>query len=710
MTAIPATVARCLVWQYYDGAAWQTWGQPFDLGSLVRTRRAAEGPRQTRAAARWRLVKLAGFDWDTNVFAANAVRFWQELGELSEVRIRPFGFDDDLQRYFLVHTDRNLEVYHQDIRLASIPANHVSEQVPFVRYTQVLDTMLLFHVEHAPERVTRQGAHDQWDLRLVDFASLPIFDFDGTNAGGVNDVQQLEFVSYVTGDTFNITLETEVTGSIAFSSVGADCAAAIQTALEALANVGAGGVTVTSMGGDVFLVEFLGPNAGMDVGEMGPKTLVSAAGLVRAATITQGQAGGEPMISVARGWPACGTFYQQRLWLGGLKSRPQTVIASRIGDFFEFASKGTATAIDVTVDTDETTKIDAIFPGQNLQLLTSSAEFWFPQEPIVPPPPVKRATKRGIAKGIPAAEISGATMFVTTGGKAVAEFLYDNIRSNYQATFLSKFATHLFAGGPGEAARKVVDMGFRRALTPHDCDRAIFPRDDGLAVVMEALREDDVTGFVRWTTPGGAFLAAAADSGRDEYVAVRRRVGVQDRVLLEKVDATAFLDCQVRSETSAPAAVLGGLDHLEGQTVGLMIDGTYAGEAVVAAGAVTLPEPALREVCAGVRFTPRGRTLEAVQEADPRGGGEQKPAVAAFSFDLGPTSDLSAGLAGGRMYPVPLKRGRDVVEGEGETVAPFTGWTTLAPVPGFRLAAQCEFEQTRPGPLEIRQIVLAVEN
>jgi hypothetical protein len=42
--SIPATVSGALQWQYYDGAAWQNFGPPFDLGSLKRTRRAGIAP------------------------------------------------------------------------------------------------------------------------------------------------------------------------------------------------------------------------------------------------------------------------------------------------------------------------------------------------------------------------------------------------------------------------------------------------------------------------------------------------------------------------------------------------------------------------------------------------------------------------------------------------------------------------------------------
>jgi hypothetical protein len=125
---------------------------------------------------------------------------------------------------------------------------------------------------------------------------------------------------------------------------------------------------------------------------------------------------------------------------------------------------------------------------------------------------------------------------------ALAEFVYDGFKANYTAQLISKFATHLLANPDDTNARATRSSTWAsaRAQEPRRGDRAILIRDDGLAAVMHALRDDDVTGFMRWTTQG-QFLSAAADLARDEYVATLRN----GEVMLEKIDAAAMLDCQV---------------------------------------------------------------------------------------------------------------------------------------------------------------------
>jgi hypothetical protein len=702
---VPASVFDAIKVQYKIGTEWHDFGGPVALGSILRTRRLGVGPRRAVQARYWRLLKVGATDWGAAVFTLRQLRLWSEGAALSPVRIWPFSFDDKTQRYFLVATDRNLEVYHQDGRAASVPIPHGAEILTVLRRAQVLDTLLEFHNTVAPNRVMRQGRHTEWDSRPVTFASLPKFDYNGDRAGGVDEVQQLRFDSYAGGDTFNITLEGEVTSSIAYTSTAGDMVTALTGALEALPNVGPGGVTVANTATDVYSVTFTGANRSDDVGEMAPKTLASAAGGVFAATLTNGRPGGEPVISAARGWPACGTFYQSRLWMGGLRSRPQTLLGSRLGDYFEFESAGTLKAIDVTLDTDETTTVQAMFPGQHLQVFTSSAEFFFPVEPIVAPPPVKRATKRGLSEGTPLAEMDGATVFVTAGGGALAGFLYsqDN-RQTYDADFLSKWSTHLLAGSDA-APLSIVDFGFRRARTPVEADRAVLIRSDGQAAVMHALVNDAVIGFTRWTTDG-LYRASAADLAGDQYVAVQRDTRTGPEVFIEKIDPAAMLDAQVKA--TGPATEIGGLDHLEGRTVALYIDDGDAGDAVVTGGRVVLPYPALRETSAGLLFVPKGLTLPGALQQDQRSGADMQVRVGGIAFRLGPTANLKAGLKDGRLWPLALKRRPNVIDGQGPGDDAFEGWSRAWPVPGFRADAQCQFEQARPGPLSIKEIVLTV--
>lgn len=695
---IPATVRDAAALQYQaEGGEWVTVAT-CDLGSFLRTRRLAVPPGQTITATRWRVAVVGGHDFGANVVTVRKIEVRRETAELSAHRRWSFDFDAGEQRYGLIVTDGNAEVYRRGERVASIPSPYGHDLVPEVKRAQTLDTLLAFHRDVQPFRFSRQGAHTEWDSRAVVFENVPIFDFDGTRAGGVNDEQQLTFVDYEPAETFNLSLEGETTASISYSADMPTLAASVQSALESLANVGAGGVTVTSTADKVLKIVFVGKNRADDVGELAPATISSDIGGIRVATLVQGKAGGEAVMSETRGWPATGAFFQQRLAMAGLRDRPQTVLASMTGLYFNLRTEGAETnkGIDVEIATDESTPILALAPGRHLQVFTKSAEFFNPP-PFAPPPEFVRTSRVGMAEATPLLEMDGQTLFIAPGGGTVYITAYDDIQQGYQATPLSSLASHMVSD--------ITAAGFRRHRSTSEPNLGVFIRADGKAAVMTAMLSQEVLGWVPWTTDG-AFTEAGGERAGDLYVCVRREVNGIETHRLERLDEAYMLDASVRGDGPAEGAT--GLHHLEGRTVALYLDGGDAGDAVVTDGAVTFPFPCQRSWEVGLLFTPKGRLLPMVLEKDPRAGASMRARVGEIAFNLGPTAALKAGMTGKALWTVPLKRRPGALLDHGPGEDAFEGWTRLYPVPGFQDDAQVDFEQPRPGPLEIREVVLTV--
>lgn len=82
-------------------------------------------------------------------------------------------------------------------------------------------------------------------------------------ASGVNEKQYIRLGGAL-GGHYHLTFEGQTTAEIAYNA----SAATIDTALEALSNIGAGNVTVTEPSTGTFLVEFTGSLAAKDVGEI----------------------------------------------------------------------------------------------------------------------------------------------------------------------------------------------------------------------------------------------------------------------------------------------------------------------------------------------------------------------------------------------------------------------------------------------------------
>lgn len=704
---VPATV-RDVLWVEYQapGGEWVRIDR-FDAGSILRTRRAAFAPGVSVTARKFRLVARPGaVDLADAAFVVGRVAFWRESVMLSKFRRWAFDFDATDQRYQLIVTEGNAEVYQRGQRVTSVMAPYLQSQIPDVRRAQSRDTMLTFHPEIEPWRFARQGAHDEWDSRPQAFSNVPIFDYDGTRAGGVDEVQQLSFAEFAAGETFNLTLEGKTTGGIAYSTSMATLAAAVQTALTGLANVGAGGCVVTSPADKTLRIAFQGVNRADDLAEIVASVLISEKGIVRTSTVTQGEPGGEPVFSATRGWPAAGVFHEQRLILAAPRSRPETLIGSRQGFFFDLDIKGGQPDKGFMVDlaTDQSTRLLALFSGPQLQVFSQSAEFFCATRPITTTPPdFPRTSSEGMEPGTPLFEMGGGTLFVQAGGDAVNRYIYSDAAQGPVVERLSAYAPHLTTG--------LVSGGFRRGRSTGEPNLALYIRNDGTAAALCALLDQEVLGWTPWITDG-AFVEAGGELAGDLYVGTRRTADGIERHWLERVDEGRMLDASVllsgvHERVFAP--------HLEGRTVVAYVDGADAGDVVVENGWAELPYPSLRSAEVGLLFVPRGRILPLVMAEDPRAGASMRARVGEIAFRLGPTANLRAGMTGKRMWPVALKRrggegsGAALLDhGPGEDA--FEGWARLFPVPGFQQDAQIDWVQPRPGPLEIREVVVTVSS
>lgn len=99
--------------------------------------------------------------------------------------------------------------------------------------------------------------------------------------GGVNEVQTVTVTGSPSGGTFTLKYRGQETATIAYNAAGAT----VQTALRALANIGATGVTVTGAG--PYVVTFAGPLANTDVYMLQLGTNALTGGTTPSVTVAQ---------------------------------------------------------------------------------------------------------------------------------------------------------------------------------------------------------------------------------------------------------------------------------------------------------------------------------------------------------------------------------------------------------------------------------------
>jgi hypothetical protein len=292
--------------------------------------------------------------------------------------------------------------------------------------------------------------------------------------------------------------------------------------------------------------------------------------------------GAEAVVSGTRGWPECGTFHSGRLYLGGLRSRPSTIIASKVADFFNF-DRGTALDDEgfmVTLDTDQVNAIHQLYSGKALQIFTSGSEAAITVAPPITPTNISLEvqTRRGCQRFVPVVEIDGATMFVQRGGAGLRQFIYSDLSLQYQSDLLSLLAPHLIV--------QPTDLAARKGAAQDDADHVLLVRADGLVTVLTTLRAQEVAAFTRWETAGQVKSACALQSGEVFFATLRN-----GSIRVEQWDESCRMDASVLATGSGITSVT-GLAHLNGQEVGIITDGAWQGTTTVSGGAVTLPRAA----------------------------------------------------------------------------------------------------------------------
>lgn len=309
-------------------------------------------------------------------------------------------------------------------------------------------------------------------------------------------------------------------------------------------------------------------------------------------------AGQEPVISNTRGWPECATFHGNRLYMGGLASRPSTIIASKVGDLFNF-DRGTALDDEgfmTTIDSDQVNAIRQLRSGKALQIFTGGAEYAITVAPPITPTnlAIEEQTRRGIKRYANVVEVDGATLFVQAGGAGLRQFVYSDITAQYQADLLSLLAPHLIVDP--------VQLAIRKGAAQDDADHVLIVRGDGQITVLTTLRSQEVVAFTRWETSGSVKSACALLSGQVFFAVVRNGT-----LRIETWDDTCRLDAATRV-TGTGLTSIAGLTHLVGLDTGLLTDGAWQGTAPLGSATLTLPRAA-DSAEAGLYFEPEVATM-----------------------------------------------------------------------------------------------------
>ena len=501
------------------------------------------------------------------VYRRPGTRFLHDYTGEAIARPITFDFSDDV-RHLLVFRVDEIDVWNDDVLAFTILSTGLTEaQIREMDFVQTANNMILVHEDFLPKELIRGTLITSWTLLPAVFDPIPLFGFTLTTS------------SPNTGIT-----PTSVSGIIS-----------IVSGSPAFASTDVGGF-ITGNGGEARITKFVSTN------KVEAKVTVP---FVDTSQIPSGawelETGFEDAWSVTRGFPKSVTYHGDSLIFGGTPSLPDVLWKSAIADRFNFDdTRGFANdSVTFNIKSDRINSIRYMVSSDDLLIFTSDSEFYVTGQ-ITPELnfQVKKQDTRGIRKNVKPVFVDGAPVYADSRSNVVRELVFSDINNKYNSTNLNILSTGII-GAP-------VNMSHQEPEGDRDADNVYIINAIGTWAVLNTLRRQKTTGFTTGKTENGSLRFMENLEGT--------MYGIFDRTIdsvavkyLEKFDDDLTMDTTI-TQTGLVSATVTGLGVLEGETVGVLADGTVQEDEVVTGGQITL-DGVFDTVVVGIKYFPVIKTL-----------------------------------------------------------------------------------------------------
>ena len=497
-----------------------------------------------------------------------------------KTRLIAFEFST-VQTYMLEFGNQYIRFYKDNGQILSggsayeISSPYLEAELFDIKFAQSADTMYICHPNHAPKKLTRSG-HTNWTLIDDIIINGPFMD---------HNVETTEATpsSKTVGSTSTVTFSavTGINNGQGFLS----------TDVGRLLHIKDGHLKITSVTSTTVVVG----------------TVIVDLNIVNTATTDFAMGS----FSDTTGYPACVTFFEQRLVFAGTTAQPQTLFFSRSADYENFDDKYHETiadddAIVYTIASNQVNAIRFLTATRTLIIGTAGGEFAVNGagvgESITPTNILINKQSNHGAANVDGIAVGNATLFLQRAKRKIRELAYNFDVDGYVAPDLTILAEHVTESG-------ITQMAYQEE--PNSIIWCV--RTDGQLLGFTYQREQQVTAWHRHIF-GGSFGSGNAvcesvevlptdDSEYQVWVIVKRTInGVTKRYVeylhnfdFDETDDTSFnyLDSQLAYNGSATTTI-SGLDHLEGEEVSILADGATHPNKTVSSGGITLDRSATK--------------------------------------------------------------------------------------------------------------------
>ena len=490
-----------------------------------------------------------------------------------KTRLIPFEFSTT-QTYMLEFGDQYIRFYKDNGQILSggsayeISSPYLETELFDIKYAQSADVMYICHPSHPVKKLSRTG-HTSWSLVDDIITNGPFMDHN-------IETTTLTPSHKVVGATSTVTASstTGINSNQGFLS----------TDVGRLLHIKDGHLKITSVTSTTVVV-------GTVIVDLGITTPITDFAL--------------GSFSDTTGYPACVTFFEQRLVFAGTTAQPQTLFFSRSADYENFDDQYHETVADddaivYTIASNQVNAIRFLTATRTLIIGTAGGEFAVNGagvgEAITPTNILINKQSNHGAANVDGIAVGNATLFLQRAKRKIRELAYNFDVDGYVAPDLTILAEHVTESG-------ITQMAYQEE--PNSIVWCV--RTDGQLLGFTYQREQQVTAWHRHIF-GGSFGSGNAvvesvevlptdNSEYQVWVIVKRTIdGATKRYVeylhnqdFDETDDTSFnyLDSQLAYDGSATTTI-SGLDHLEGEEVSILADGATHPNKTVSSGAITL--------------------------------------------------------------------------------------------------------------------------
>lgn len=216
--------------------------------------------------------------------------------------------------------------------------------------------------------------------------------------------------------------------------------------------------------------------------------------------------------SAGNGYPACVTFYEQRLFFANTSNQPQTVWGSVSNSYEDFtAGANDDDSLEYTLGSGQINAIKWMMPGKVMALGTAGGSFTLSSgsdaNPLTPSNVVVRRDVTYGSDDIVPVQIGNFVYFVQRNSRTLREFGYSFEVDSYQALDMTLLAEHITEGG-------VNQMEYQQS--PNDTLWCVTGK--GNLACLEREIPQEVIGWFEITTDGDYESVAVIPAGEEDEV------------------------------------------------------------------------------------------------------------------------------------------------------------------------------------------------